>query len=878
MRKLIRRLQYLVHQRRIDAELAEEVESHRRMREQALEARGVSADDVRFASRRALGNTTLAREDARAVWLAPWLESVWQDASYALRTLGRQPLFALVAAGALAAAIGLNTSIFTLYNALVLRSWPVANPDEVVTVLNTSPQDLRGRAAGGPNGFSLAEVRYFSEHSQTFSGFVVTRVGGGDKRIGEARTPASWVSGTYFTVLGVAMTLGRGFTAADDRPEAPAAVAVLSYGYWQREFGADPGIVGKTIGLEGVPFTVTGVTARRFTGTVPEPVDIWMPLASSPLLRPDDRWVRNVLLKPENCCSALAGRLRPGVTRAAAQSELAVLSKQFRRRAGDDGGIRVAGTQFSDSTKGDTTGTFGPMLAGSMLVLFIACANVANLLLARASARRREIGVRLSIGAGRGRIVRQLLTESFVLAGIAAALGLLIALWLPAQLVKWTGADPAALQLSADGRVLFFTLAVTALATMAFGLMPALHGARAGAAAAVKDAPLRPSGWLPLRGILLSTQVAIAVVLLASAAVLVHAIRQIAARDLGFESRGVAVASLATPLRGYDAARVRAVALEVAEALRAQAAGQATLASTSPLGSGNIKGSFRLTDAAGDDDQFNTVYEVSPEYFDFLRIPIVAGRALTATDSGRPAIVINESMAKRYWKSADAAVGRFIVSGPPAGGYNLPGTLEIVGVARDVFTSSLSDIDNTIYQPLSARGIPQVLLRDTAAARSAITRIVAAIDPALRSRIAPLSANIEPRLRGSRAAALLAGAMGALALGLASVGMFAVFAYWVQQRTHEIGIRMALGAGRRQVEAMVLRSSALAIGPGVIVGIVGAIAASRVLRSYVFGLDPIDPAAYAAVTLVIAAAGAAATFWPARRAARVDPVVALRQL
>jgi predicted permease len=871
MRRLLARLGYLIARNRRDRELREEIEAHRQMVQDRLEAEGVAHADAASASRRAMGNVTLARESAREVWILPSLESIWQDVVYAFRTFRRQPGFTWAAAAALAAAIGLNTSLFTIYNALVLREWPVRKPHEVVAVFNMSPRDLRARPAGAPWGLSLDEVRYFSTHSRTVTGLVVTGAGGGDKTIGDDDAAASWVSGNYFSLLGVEMAHGRGFLPDEDRVASPAAVAVLSHSYWQRRFGGDASIVGSRVSLEDVPFTVVGVTARSFTGTLTEPVDLWMPLGSSALLRPDDRYVKSVVLNPANCCSAVAARLAPGVTREEAEAELTLLDRQYRNPPEQGGGIRLTGTQLTANPKNDATGAFTPIFAGSMLVLLIACANVANLLMARASVRRREIGIRLSIGAGRRRIVRQLLTESVVLAGGAAIAGLAIAMGLPGALIRLAGARPGALQLTPDNRVLWFTASVAIASALVFGLLPAFHGVRAGAMAAMKDLPLRP-GRMPIRGVLLSIQVTIAVVLLICSAVIANAVRRIGDKDLGFSRDDISVLSMEVPARGFDAARTRAVSLQIAEALSGRPG--VVLTSTAPLGSGTIKGAFRLPGEK--EEHFNSVYEVAPGFFSFLRIPVIAGRAIDDRDSDRPVIVINESFAIRFWRSAAAAVGRHIVAEPGSGGFNRTGDLEIIGVVRDAHNASLTSVDNTIYQPLSGRGLPQVLLAESSGSREAAVAAIKAIDPALRVKAAPWAANISSHVRGSLTAAMLAGAMGGLALAFAAIGMFAVFACWVQQRTHEIGIRMALGARSIQVVSLLLRSSAVSIGLGAAIGVAGAAVASRLLRGYMFGLSPADPLAYGAVLAIVAAAGAIATWWPARRATRVEPVQVLR--
>ena len=302
MQRLLRRIQYRFRARRLEADLAEELEVHRAMTQEKLERDGMPAQDALYASRRALGNITLAREDARAAWIRPWVQSVRQDAAYALRAMRHQPGFNLLAIGTLAAAIGLNTTVFTVYSALTMRPWPVRDAGRMITIYNLSDRDRIARAGGGPYGLSRAELQYFAEHAKTVSGFIAMRSGGGDKTLGEDNTPAAWVSGNYFSVLGVEMAAGRGFSPEEDRVESPVPVAVLSYGYWQRHFGGDPALPGQTIQLEDVPFTVVGIASPAFTGTSVDRVDVWMPVSSAVLLRPDDRWVRNVARAPDACC------------------------------------------------------------------------------------------------------------------------------------------------------------------------------------------------------------------------------------------------------------------------------------------------------------------------------------------------------------------------------------------------------------------------------------------------------------------------------------------------------------------------------------------------------------------------------------------------
>jgi putative ABC transport system permease protein len=863
--KVIRRLAHLFQRHRFDRELAEEIEAHRAMRQAALEARGVRPEDAAVESCRALGNVTLAREDARGAWIAPWLDSVAQDARYAVRSLIGQPGFTVVAAGTIALAVGLNTTFFTVFSAYALRPWAVPEPDRVVRVFN-------GYGAGG---FSRAAAEHLASATKAFEGLFAARLAGTNV-IGEDAARVAWVTGGYFSTLHAPIARGRAFSLEDDRLRAPA-VAVLSDGYWRRRFAADPSIAGRVLSIEGVSVTVAGVAAPGFIGTAMERTDLWMPLSAAAAFRPNERWVRDELLNPAapavRGSLLMAGRLAPGVMPEQARAELDLLAAQFQEPAAAGHRIVVRDTTVLGGPKGDASGVFVNMFAAVALVLLLACANVGNLLLARGAARRREVAVRLSLGAARARLVRQLMTESFVLAAVAAVPGLLMARWLPAVLLNATADRPMALRLDVDVTVIAYALVLCVVSTLLFGLAPALHATRTPVSSALKDGHAGGSARFALRSVLLAAQVGVSVVLLVGAALLVRGVSHARGLDHGFDIDAVTVVSLDAPASAYDAARTRAFSAQLAQAI--ETLGGATpvaITQALPFGSGNIKGSFAVPGRS--DDEFNSVYEVSPRYFEVLGMRLLAGRLLQAADSGR-GVIVNESLARRFW-TTDGAVGQRIVV-PPTNGWNTPGDLEIVGVVGDAHTTDLLQAGPVIYQPFSGRGIPYVLAR--AGGRASIERIEAAVrrlDPRIRTRVAPLSSTIDARLRGTRVMASLALAVGALALTLASVGMFGVFAFWVQQRTREIGVRMALGARGSAVLRAVLASSARAIAAGLALGWLGAVAAAGLLRQSLFGLSALDPIAYLAAMAVLAAAALLATAVPARRAMRVDPVVALR--
>ena len=425
-----------------------------------------------------------------------------------------------------------------------------------------------------------------------------------------------------------------------------------------------------------------------------------------------------------------------------------------------------------------------------------------------------------------------------------------------------------------DASVAAFTFGISALACLAFALAPAVHGTRIGVAGALKDGTPLTSAPFRLRGILLAVQVAAVVVLLCGAGLLVRAIDHAMSQDFGYDLKGLSVASTEVPARGFDQARTRSIALQLAADLESVDGTRVALTSTPPLGSGNIKGSFVIP--GNPEEQNNSVYEVSPGYFAVTGTHLVAGRLFTAADAGQPVIVINEAMARRYWSVKDA-IGRVIVCEGLGAGWNRQGQLQIIGVVRDAYMTSPTNIGSTIYQPLSGRAVPHILFRrNDREAASVAAAAATRIDGRLHTGIKSLSENLEPQMRASRTAAMLATSLGVLALLLAAVGLFGVFAYWVQQRTQEIGIRMALGARAIDVTTLVFRSSGIALATGLVLGAVGTVAATRLLQSYLMGLSPLDPLAYAAVACLLAAAGAIATYLPARRAMRVDPLRALR--
>lgn len=867
--RLLRRLWAMLRVRRLDTDLEEELQFHRAMKEQELQRAGLSADQARLAARAALGNVTRSREDARAVWLRPWLESVWQDIVYTVRSLRRQPGFTLVAVVALGVAIGLNTSLFTVFAGLALRPMTgLTEPARVVTVTHMSPV---GRI--GAIGLSVPEFRFLDEGARTVNGLVAHRalsVNLESEQVGRS-TPAYGVTGDYFDVLGVRMEHGRGFLASEDRRESPARVAVLSHQLWRTRFGGRT-IVGEQIRIDGLPHTVVGITPREFIGPEGDPNRVWLPLSSIPTLRVEfgallDRW--------QDCCVQVTGRLAEGTSRSQAATELQALSERFRASVGQDPRqIVIGGTQFLHGRgKGEALAIIGVLFTGITLLLLIACANVGNLLLARAAARLGEIGVRLSIGASRRRIVRQLLTEGLVLAAIAAALGVGLATWLPSYVLNTVVNQPVPFDIQTDVLVLAYATALAVIACVACALAPALHATRVDVASALKNGTAAMRSSLPLRTVLLAVQVAVTVVLLTSAGLLLRGVAQARTLDVGFRMDDVGVVTIDLPAFAYDNARAATLVNELQTAVRDVGLEAFAFAAHEPLADLHFETGIRLNGEGEEMTRQAEFLVVTPGYLNVLRLPLVAGRDFQESDTGRPVAIVNETLARVYWPGQNP-VGRSFIGGGRE-------SLEIIGLVKDAYLNDLSDIEPLFFRPMGTQvrsePFPRLIFRATQpAAWSAVAARISNVEPRARVEVTPLRDRFEVWLAELDFAPMAASILGVLGLTLATIGMFGVFAYVVRQRTREIGIRIALGAPSGAITRLVLSGNSRAVTIGVVAGLAGAVGASRVLRSSLYGLSPLDPFAYGGVVLLLATAAIVASYLPARRATRVDPVLALR--
>lgn len=851
----IRRLVARLRNRRFDSDLAEELQFHEEMKRRELEAQGVAADESAARAKKALGNVTLMREESRGVWIAPWAESVAQDVRYAVRSLLRQPTYSLTAGLVLVFAIGLNTSLFSVFKAIVLAPWPVKDPDSVVVVRVFARETGR---VGPP--LTAAEAAFVRTNVRSLSGLVVHSFPGNRTFLGDsvrdgASLPIVWASANVFDVLGVRMQLGGGFVQDDDRPGHARAAVVLSDRAWHIHFAADPAIVGRSIRIAARPFTVVGVAEPGFDGLGRE-VDLWMPLSAMASMKQEQS-------------TGMTGRLADGVDVRAAREELQLLHDRFAASQGrPPGRIDVVRTTALVVNRNGMA-LMGLMAAAVLLVLVLACSNVGNLQLARSLARRREIATRLSIGASRARVIRQLLTEGFVLAGLAAALAIGVAALLPEALLRLAGEDvPAYLQrrLAPDAQVLAFSLIVATLACLFFALAPAFRATRGTIPMGAIDRGSTRATRLPLRTVFLATQVAVCTVLLFAAGLLTRAVNHAMSFDPGFAVEGVHIAALSLPSEDYNRAQQSAFVRQVYDELERDYPGGIAIASPTPL---QIRLGMTIRVPHEKEDRFVMTTAVSPSYFDVLRITVLQG--LVFDRKSTTEAVVNEAAAAELWPGRNP-LGQVVNDVERDG--TVRRTLTVVGVVRNAYLTRLDEIEPMIFTPATTG---QLIARGDAETVGRIRTTALGINPAATVRTFPVTDNFRKRLEESQMGANLAWGIGLLGLTLAAVGVFGVFAYAAEERRREIGLRLALGATRSQIVRMLVGTSGRAIMFGLGAGVLGSFASGPVLGQYLYGLNPLDPQAYGLVGVLLIVAGAVATLVPARRALGVDPAVTLRE-
>ena len=790
----------------------------------------------------------------------------------------KSPSFTIVAVLCLALGIGANTAIFSLVEAALLRMLPVAQPERLVVMRSV---DQRGRQ---PISFSDPAYAYLRAHTHSAQIFAYDHIALNLSSGGFTDAPmGELVSDNFFSVLGVQPVAGRAFTPQDEN------AALISYRYWQSRFHGDAGVVGRNLALNGLPFTLIGIAPPRFFGVeVGSSPDLYVPLtmcdrlsAGPPRLHlPNSFWLQTM------------ARLGPNSTPAQAKAEMDVA---FYQSLTDQAQILRPGTlkflqkrqiDVADGAKGESRlrHAFGTPLIVLMtvvgLVLLIACANVANLLLVRAAARRREIAVRLALGAGRTRLLRQFLAESMTLSIAGGLLGLLFANWSAGAIAGFL--TKSVLDVAPDARVFAFTLSVSIATGLFFGCAPALQATRPDLIPALKDeTAMAPSGTrLTLGRLLVVAQVAISLVLLIGAGLFLRTLGNLRNLDMGFRTSRILLVSLNPGLSRYTPERTRAFYDELLERVRGlPGVGSAALADMPLLGGAHVDGlSVEGHVARQGEDLDVSVKTVSPRFFETMGIALRLGRDFSPFDqSGATKVaIINESIAREFFGGGNP-IGRHIGLGGPT-------DMEIVGVIADTKYNGIRDpIPNTIYLPASqsdslpaARTLHVNALADSAHLAAAVRQEVRALDPNLPAKVVRFSELVDEKMVQERLVATLSGFFGGLALLLAAVGLYGVMAYNVQRRRREIGIRMSMGAGRRQVLWMVTREALGLIVAGVLLGLPAALGASRVVSSMLFGLTASDPTTILGAAVLLTVAGQLAAFLPAYRASRVDPMVALR--
>jgi predicted permease len=915
--KLLRRLQSLFRPTKLDAEMAEEMRAHLELQAAANEQQGMAADEAHYAASRAFGGVEQIKERAREQRGWTWLEGLLGDLRFAGRMLRRNAGFTAAVVLTLALGVGVNTGLFTLFDVFVLRPLPLHEADRLVNIAASHP-----RNGSGPSSFSYPDYLDYRARNHAFSDLIATRYEGqnvlqsdrstaspADDTVSVNFVPVWFVSENYFSALRPQMALGQPFVSrAGVEAAAADAVIVLSYRCWQRQFNSDPAVVGATLRLNGQTLTIIGVAAADFTGLglPPRPTIGWIPLT---VQRGFADWGKN----RKDRVLTLAGRLAPGVTAEQAAAELQMLRGQITSAADDSTPDARIVVWSGGTLLPKPPGAPWPLMVVLLLVAFamvmtIACANVMNLLLARATARQQEIAVRLAAGATRGRLVRQLLTESLLLSLLGGVAGLFLGTWtlqaLYAIVMSSVAVDPAVREwltfnLGPDYRVFGFAFLLVLVAGLATGLTPALAASRADTNTLLQGGGSLFSGRISrsrLRGALVVLQVALSLTLLIGAGLLVRNVRR-QTGDLGFDpTRTLALLPVPSEVNGASLAEWQRFVSDV----EAKLAGVPGVAAVGRANFEILRTNLQVASIApGDDlpaaaDSQKTPFAViSPTYLATLGVPLLRGRTFTPaeTAAAAPVVLVSDSLARRLWPGRDAIgqtlrVDREAFAGRATRGPDRPlyRTCEVIGVVRDAIYDQLLDANHAcFFLPLSSSGAVRssgagFVLRTTGDPRATMGQLRAAVEQAGGSLVkqTPLVDSLAAQRAPAAAAALLSGAVGLLGLAVAAVGLFGVISFNVNRRVREIGIRVALGAAPRVIVRTFIGQGMRLVAIGIGVGLFGGFALARLIASALHGVRPVDPVAFGGVTLLLAGVALLACWLPARRAARVDPMVALR--
>jgi putative ABC transport system permease protein len=897
------RLRSLLRRTRVEEELDEELQYHLDRLVDEYVAKGMSRDEARYAARREMGAIEPRKEECRDARGLALVDSIRQDVTYAVRTLRKSPGFAGVAILSLALGIGANTAIFSLWNGLLRSSLPgVEKPEQLVML--TNPDDSgswTGRLDGPRSWLTYGEFEQMRDHVEAFSAVMASqsslsswqvRFEGQDWEEARGRL----VSGGYFDVLGVRPAIGRLFTPADDRIDLPHAV--LSHSYWQRRFGGRSDVLGKTLTIRKVTLTIVGVAARGFIGeTSGQQPDFWLPMRMQLSVIPGRDRLHDTPPEKSMWLHVFA-RLKPGVTYAQVEAQAntvfqaglesfygASASGERRREFLDQRLVIRSGARGASSTRPEFSGSLTALLAAVGVLLLIACANIANLLLARGAARKSEIALRLSLGASRARVIRQLVTESLALAAMGAAAALVVANVLHPVLVRMIveSDDDFFMTFALDPVVLAFVLATTVGAALLFGALPAWQVTNADPGESLKD---QSRGAIGARGqtrsgrLLVSLQLALSLPLLVGAGLMVRTVYNLQRADVGFAAERLLLVRVDLREPGYEPPRREGVLRELVAEIGRIPGVRATSFSQLGLFSGGESIATITVDGftpTKDDDRDAAFDRVGPKYFSTLGVPVILGREILESDRGdAPRVcVINEAFAKLYFDRRNPLGFRVTLDNEDGGA-----SYQVVGVAKNVRMQGLrGDVEPRFYVPVSEHS-PTFLIRtasDAAPSLETVRRTIQRVDAALpiiaarsiEEQMAPLTAQ-------DRSTAQLAMAFGGVALMLAAIGLYGVLSYGVARRTAEIAVRIALGARPGRVTSMILRETTGLVAVGLALGGILAYAASRLINSRLYGVTPQDPATLGIATVVLLLVALGAAYVPAHRASKLDPVTALR--
>jgi predicted permease len=891
---------------RMESEMDAELWFHMQAYAEELMRGGVSREEAMRRARLEFAGAERVKEECREARGIDFVESLAQDVRYGLRVLRKSPGFTATAVLTLALGIGANTAMFSPINAVMLRSLPVPNPQQLVILGWTArqePETMQERVWSGCQqmlgdqnehgncSFSLALFQQMRGQQSVFSGMAaffdvepVAVINGQ-----ATRTQAEFVSGDWFSTLGVRPLVGRIINPDDDAPGAPP-VAVLGYKFWQRKFGGDPSIVGKTITINRIVLTIAGVAPPGFLGLEPGiPLDFWVPLSTQGAVTPDfDRMARNSLWLE------ILGRLKPGTSVAQAESAMNVIfvpsvteSSNRMFKPADEPRIELPSANHGlGSLRASFSQPLFFLMIAVSIILLIACANVAGLMLARAAGRQKEMAVRFALGASRWRIVRQVLTESLMLALAGGALGILFAYWGASSLGAFFSANyylPLDIDVRPDSRILGFTFAVTMIAGTLFGLAPALRGSRTEVTPALRERALGAwharGRWFSLGNALVVAQVALSMVVLAGAGLLVRTLVNLETINPGFDTDNVLLFGIDTTPTDYKGVKLENLYSDLRNRLAELPGVTSASYSMAPL----LSGAYMMTDfrkpGASEQTALGTeLLPIGPDFFETMRLPLVAGRTFTQeefTSTAKPGpIIVNEMFARKFLEKENP-LGQLVAD---AG--STVANREIVGVVADAKYQGLRDaITPTAYVPLSEGGASFEMR--TAANPKALIPAVRELVNEINSDIPMPSVKtqteqIDRQLYEERLIAALSTVFALLALVLACIGLYGLISYEVTQRRHEIGVRMALGAQPRDVlRLMVSQGIALAV-TGALAGIGVALGVTRFLQSLLYEVRPADPFTFAGAAVLLVLVAMAACYIPARRAMRVDPMVALR--